>query len=1044
MRKILLSVLACTMLIVSAHAQERSIRGKVTSAKNKAPLPGVNVIVKGTTIGTATDGGGNYELNVPTDADTLVFTYVGYEQKQVAINGRSEINVVLATDRNILGEMVVTSFGIEREKRKLGYSIQDVQGENVNNSPESNVVNALSGKIAGVSVTSGNRGVAGSPRITIRGESSLTGDNQPLFVVDGIPIGNSMNTQGTNSQYNQVDFGSGTMSLNPDDIKEISVLKGPNAAALYGSRASNGVVLITTKSGEGTEGIGVSYNSRVFFSNILKLPDYQNEYGAGSGGQYKFVNGDGTEGGIDGQGYNWGPPLDEGLKITQFGSPRDENGNLIPIPFQSHPGNVRNFFETGSNVTNNLAVYGSNGDGNFRLSLTRMDKQGVVPNTGLERSNVSLSTGYDLTDKLNVSANFNYAKSTSDNVPTSGYGSESIMYSFIWWGRHLKTSWLKDYWKDGKEGIEQNNFDNNWTNNIYFQVYENTNALDKDRLFGNISAQYDFSDRLSLSVRTGLDYSDQQTEMHQAFSTRTAPYGSYSEDSNFFEEWNSDFLLTYDVPVNENISATFTAGGNHMKQKRELMSIKAPQLSVPEVYNIGNSRTNLITNQYKQEKEINSVYGTAEFDWKEMIFLDLTARNDWSSTLPQNNNSYFYPSVATSAIMSDLLNFDEEGPIALWKIRASWAQVGSDTDPYRLRNTYNYSNAWGNIQAVSESPTIANSDLKPEITTSYEAGTDIRFLEGRVGLDVTYYYNTTQDQILSVPLPQSTGYTGRFLNAGEVINQGWEASLNGSIIQNLGGFSWDMTVNWSRNRSEIVKLAEGIDTYQIANPYGGQVLAKEGGRMGDMYGRMFQRSPSGEIIYEDGLPQMTESIRKVGNYHHDWTGGLGSTFNYKSLTLHALFDINYGGRIYSYTHATGIEGGTLTGTTAHRGEDYVGDGVVRNPDGSYSKNTQAVPYVSWLRAYYARSNIESNSFDATYVKLRELSLRFNLPQRLVQKLPVQKASIALVGHNLFLWTDVPHIDPETTSLVGGQMVPGFEVEQLPSTRSFGFDLSLQL
>ncbi len=1039
----LLTLLLFFVSMATVIAQQRTISGTVTNAGSGEPLPGANIVVQGTTVGTSTDMKGNFELNIPSEADSLVVSYLGYRTKTLSIGNRSKFAIKLVSDRAMLSEMVVTSFGIEREKRELGYTTQEVDGADLTDAREVDVTNSLAGKVAGVQITGGSTGNLSTPHITIRGESSLSGANRPLIVVDGVPVDNGSTSYSADAQSTQIDFGSSIADINPSDIANINVLKGPNAAALYGSRASNGVILIETKSGGGIEGIGVTFNSNLQVSDILRLPDYQNEYGAGSGGEYKFVNGDGTGGGIDGQGYNWGPPLN-GQLITQIGSPRDEDGNLIPIPFEPHPDNVRNFFQRGFQATNNLSVQGSNEDGNFRLSVTQLDQEGIVPNTGMKRNNVSLSVNYDLSDKLNVSGVANYAKTESDNIPTSGYGSENIMYSFIWWGRHLKTSWLEDYWKDGMEGIQQWNFDNNWTNNLFFQVNENTNSLDKDRVFGNVAATYDFTDRLNLRIRSGLDYNDQRTEMRKAFSTRIAPNGRYRYGNTYFLESNTDFLLRYNRDLNQDWSMKVSAGGNHMYRRNNTMTVTAPELSVPEVYNLGNSRTNVSVQQFKREKEINSLYGMLDVNYQEMIYLSVTGRNDWASTLPTKNNSYFYPSVALSTVLSDVFELSDENPLSFAKLRLSWAQVGSDTDPYRLTNTFNYGQPWGSIQAVEESPTLANSDLKPELTNSYEVGTDVRFFDGRLGVDATYYYNSTENQIMSVPLPNSSGYTGRFLNAGEVVNKGVEVVLNATPVQVQNGLNWDVRLNWSRNRSEIVELAEGIDTYQIANPYGGQVLAIEGGRMGDMYGRVFQRSPSGEIIYEDGLPQLTEEIKKVGNYNPDWMAGLGMNFQYKQFTFDFLFDLRYGGRLYSYTHATGIEGGTLTGTTAHRGENVTGDGVVRNPDGSFSQNTESAPYVTWLRRYYARNNLESNSFDATWLKLREVKLGYKFSSQLLQSLPIRNASIALVGRNLFLWTDVPHIDPETTSMYGGEIVPGFEVHQIPSTRSVALDITIQI
>lgn len=1039
----LLTLLVFCFSIATVMGQQRTISGKVTIAENDKPLPGASVVVQGTTVGTSTDEQGSFQLDIPSDADTLVVSYIGYQRKKVAVGTRSRFDIQMIPTRASLTEMVVTSFGIEREKRELGYTTQEVEGASLTDAREVDVTNSLSGKVAGVQITGGSTGNLSSPHITIRGESSLSGENKPLIVVDGVPVDNGLTTYSADAQSNQIDFGSSIADINPSDIEKINVLKGPNAAALYGSRASNGVILIETKSGRGAAGIGVSFNSNVQVSDILKLPDYQNEYGAGSGGQYKFVNGDGTGGGIDGQGYNWGPPLD-GRLITQVGSPKDENGNLIPIPFEPHPDNVRNFFQRGYQSTNNLSVQGANEEGNFRLSFTRLDQQGIVPNTGLERNNVSFSAGYNLSDNLKVSGVVNYTKSASDNIPASGYGSENVMYSFIWWGRHLKTSWLRDYWKDGMEGLQQWNFDNNWTNNIFFQVHENTNSLDKDRVYGNIMATYDATDRLQFRIRSGLDYNDQRTEMRKAFSTRTAINGRYRFGNNYFLESNTDFMVTYDRPLNEDWSVKLSGGGNHMSRTNNTLTVTAPELSVPEVYNLGNSRTNISVQQFQREKEINSLYGMVDLSYKDMVYLDITGRNDWASTLPVENNSYFYPSVALSTVMTDVFEISEESPLSFAKLRLSWAQVGSDTDPYRLTNTFNYGEPWGSTQAVEESATLANADLKPEITNSYEVGADLRFFKGRLGLDATYYFNSTENQIMSVPLANSSGYTGRFLNAGEVVNKGVELVVDATPVRIGNDFSWDLQLNWTRNRSEIVELAEGIDTYQMANPYGGQVLAIEGGRMGDMYGRVFKRSPDGEIIYSDGLPQLTEDIRNVGNYNPDWMAGLGMNFNYKQFTFNFLLDLRYGGRIYSYTHATGIEGGTLTGTTAHRGENVTGDGVVQNPDGSFSPNTESAPYVTWLRRYYARNNVESNSFDATYMKLREIKVGYKVSPRLLNAIPVKSASIALVGRNLFLWTDVPHIDPETTSMYGGQHVPGFEVQQLPSTRSLALDIKFQL
>lgn len=1049
---ILVGALCLVPTAAGQDASTATLEGTVTDTTG-TPLAGANVRIGGTQLGASADADGMYRITgIEPGERTVVASFLGYEtvRRTVTLDAGETrtLNLTLGASTVGLDEMVVTALGIDREERSLGYAVSDVSGSDLAETREVNVMNSLAGKVAGLNIVGGSAGLASTPRVTIRGESSLAGTNRPLIVVDGVPIDNTPNTQFADAQFTQVDYGDGLDQINPQNIAEMSVLKGPSAAALYGARAANGVILIETKDGEGTDGIGVTFNTNVTTSRILKLPDYQNEYSAGAGGEYKFVNGDGTGGGRDGQGYNWGLPLDEGIERTQFGSPRDENGNLIPMPMESNPNNVRNFFEMGTNVTTDVAVRGGNEDGSFRASLSRMDRTGVVPNTELRRNNVTVSASYNVTDALTVDANANYAKTTSDNLPTSGYGSESIMYSFTWWGRHLQTDWLKDYWMEGQEGTQQRNFDMNWTNNIYFQVNENTNSLDKDRLFGNVTARYAFSDNLNLRARTGLDYRNQSTKMRKAFSTITATNGWLQENEQKFLEWNSNLLLRYTLELGDSFTIRPSIGSNFMRQSRRNIGLTAPALSVPDVYNIGNSRTNVQAQERDAAKEILSVYGTGTINYEDLLFLDLTARNDWSSTLPTDNNSYFYPSASLSLIASDLFEVPESVPLSFAKLRLSWAQVGNDTEPYRLRNTYNYGDAWGGTQTVISPADVANPDLKPEIVTSYEAGTDLRFFDSRVQLDVTYYRSSARNQILRVPLTSSTGFDSRLVNAGEIRNTGVEAGVQLTPIANYAGLSWDVSFNWSRNRSTVVELAEGITTYQLASPYGGSVEARVGGRMGDMYGRVFERvedpdSPhTGEIIYEDGLPQLTNEVQKIGNYHHDWQGGVGTTLSYQNVRLSATVDVRQGGRIYSYTRATGLEGGTLEGSTCCRGETVVGDGVVRNEDGTYSENTEEAQYTEWLRNYYARSNIEANSFDASYVKLRELRLSYSFTPSWLEQTGLQNASVSLVGRNLFLWTDVPHIDPETTFKNGESRTPGFEVQQLPSTRSIGMDLQL--
>lgn len=1044
---LLLSVLCPT---VPVHAQDEApatVRGVVTDSTGSA-LPGVNVRVEGTQQGASTNREGAYELtSVSPGPQTIIASFVGYKTVSRSVtlepNETRTLDFTLEPEAVGLDEMVVTALGVSREERSLGYSVDRVEGSDLTEAQEVNVMNGLAGKVAGLDVISGSAGLASTPRVTIRGESSLSGANRPLIVVNGIPLDNSPNTQFSDAQTTQVDFGDGLDQINPQDIDEMSVLKGPSAAALYGARAADGVILIETKDGSATDGIGVTVNTNITADRVLRLPDYQDEYSYGNGGQFQYVDG------TNAPGWNWGVPMDEGVERTQWQGPRDDDGNLIPTEVTSAPNNVRNFFETGTNVTTDVAVRGGNENGSFRASLSRSDRTGIVPNTDLDRTSATVNASYDVTEILSVDANTNFAKTTSDNLPTSGYGSEAIMYYFTWGARHVENDLLKDYWLEGQEGRQQSHYDLNWTNNPYFQVHENTNSLDRDRLFGSVSANFAFTDDLNLRARTGLDYNDEATKQRKAFSTVTAPTGWLRERERSFFEWNSNLLLEYSHDLGADLTIEPSVGANYMRQTRRNIQLTAQALSVPEVYNIGNARSNVQAQEIDEAQEILGVFGSGTVNYQDLIFLDLTARNDWSSTLPLDNNSYFYPSASLSVIASDLFEVPEALPLSFAKVRLSWAQVGNDTEPYRLRNTYTFQPAWGSTQTVVTEADLANPDLQPEITSSYEVGTNLRFFDGRAQLDATYYRSNTRNQIVRVPLAQSTGFNSRLVNAGKIRNAGLETRLRLTPIQELNGFGWDVSINWSRNRSTVVELAEGIDTFLLGQgPFGGFVEAREGGRMGDMYGRVFERvedpeSPhTGEIIYEDGLPQLTDNVQKVGNYNHDWQGGLGTTLRYGNVQLNVLLDLRKGGLIYSNTHATGIEGGTLEGTTCCRGEEFTGEGVVENEDGTYSENTESAPYVTWLRQYYDRANVESNSFDATYAKLREVKLSYNFAPSWLAQSGVQNVGVSLVGRNLFLWTDVPHIDPETTMKNGEQRIPGFEVQQLPSTRTFGVNLRL--
>ncbi len=1102
-------MLGCLLLLpVLGFSQIRTVRGKITAANDGTALPGVSVIVKGTTAGSTSNSDGQYSLNVPEGKETLVFSFIGYASQEVSINNQEVIDLAMTEDVTSLSEVVVTALGIEKKERALGYVTQRISSESITQARETNVVNQLAGKIAGVTVVGSPAGVGASSRVTIRGERSLNiNANQPLFVIDGMPINN--NFTGSSGRNNQeADYGNGAGFVNPDDIETITVLKGANASALYGSRAANGVVVITTKSGKGTKGLGVSVNSNITFETPLRLPDYQNVYGQGLGGEFNFR--DGAGGGLrDGVDENWGPRM-EGQLLVQHDSPTDKGlragdtkvpggpGNATPTPFVARPDNVRDFFETGKTLSNNIALTGSNEFGDFRLSYTNLNQKGIVPNTGLERNTFSFNGGYKLTKKFTARANVSYIRNTSNNRPNLSYGTENIMYLFnCWFGRHVDINSLKNYWQSGLEDRQQFNFNYNYHDNPYLNVYENTNGQEVDRLIGNITLSYQLFPWLTLQGRTQVDYQDELRERRRAFSTQRYPFGSFRRETIETIERNTDLLLLFDKTLNTDFSLSGTLGGNQRVNTFDYLDVFAPQLTVPGVYSLNNARVPLQYGQNVTDKKVNSLFASAQLGFRNYLFLDVTARNDWSSslTLPEGvtgsaDNSYFYPSASLSAVLSDMINLPNV--ISFAKVRAGVAQVGNDTDPFQFSQPFNPGTPWGTTPTFSENAQIPNLNLKPEISTSQEYGADVRLLGNRLGIDFTYYRTDSKNQIIFVPLSNTTGYSRVVQNAGKIRNQGIEVMLNFTPIRTPSeGFRWDVNVNFSRNRSKVLELADGITRYQLADRYF-SVEARVNERMGDMYGYGYSRvsnnpddkyyDPTGQYVGQVvneantyfnsalnridtsyAVPIRTAAPIRLGNYNPDWLGGIANTFTYKGLSLGFLFDIRYGGQVYSHTYTVGREGGILEETLEGRANGYdlsdpangvFAPGVVaqQNSDGSYSYHTngtqpsdEKMSSREWHTAFtLGRSVLEGSIFDATYVKLREVKLGYTLPNRLLGRFPLRDINLSLVGRNLFLWTDVPHIDPETSSVSGGTVIPGSESVAIPSTRSYGINLSFRL
>ena len=1007
------------------NAQTKSITGKVTDASG-FPLTGTTILVKGTKNATIADGNGNFTIKTEK-GNTLVFSFMGFSTKEILVNNQENENVILQDDSVTLGEVVVTALGIKRDKRALGYASQELKSEDINKVNSTNFVSNLTGKVSGVQITGSGNGITSSSRITIRGDKSLNiNNNGPLFIVDGIPINNNVygvGSSATNQADLPTDYGNGASEINQENIESVNVLKGAAASALYGSRAANGVIVITTKSGKKNKGLGVSISSSFMTSEALRLPEIQGVYGAGSKQTYD-----------PGADTNLGPRFDSGISILQNGSPGYSTGEGQVLPFEFRY-DLNDFFRKGNSISNSVSLSGSDEKTNFRLSYGKTTSEDIVPNSDLKRENINLNLNYSISDKWKLNTVATYTKSGSDNTPVTGYGSQGIMYNLLWNHTNVDLDWLKDYWiiKD----VKQNSMFS-WGDNPFKIAYENINAFKKGRLFGNISSTYEIDENLSLMARIGMDNSNDFRWSRRPIGSSRYASGMYREQTIAFTEYNADMLLTYDRTFGD-FSTKFSVGANRMNQFTSESKIEGQGISIPGIYNLQNINVTPIQSRNIYKKRINSTYGMANIGYKNYLYLDLTARNDWSSTLPANNNSYFYPSASLSIIPTSLFEMNEN--IDFLKVRLNAASVGNDTDPYRLVKTYDNGALAGTLTNPSA---ILNSNLKPEIATSYEAGIEAQFFKKRISVDASYYINNSKNQIVGLDISQTTGYTSNVINAGKIQNKGIEIGLGITPVKTTA-IEWSLNANFSSNRGTVKELSDGISNYIIAQgPNGGTIEARVGERMGDIYGLGYLRSPDNQIVHDaSGSPILDNKIKKIGNYNPDWMLGLSTNLRYKNFNFNALFDIRKGGEIYSMTNSIGIESGLLALSLPGRETGIIGKGVVQNPDGSYSTNTTKVSAETWYYGNaYRRENTESNTFDASYVKLREVSINYSFPNKWIKAAKIQNMSIGLVGNNLALWTKVPNIDPETQAISGGTLLPGFEVLQFPSSRNYGVKLNV--
>lgn len=1043
-------------VVIDPIPQQSPVRGTVKDASGN-PISGATVQVKDHSLSrTSTNQRGGFTIDANSD-DVLLITSIGFDPLEVPINNRRTLDVVMQEAVADLEEVVVTALGIERERRSLGYSVTELSGEDLTEALSNNWTEALSGKVAGLNMLKSGAGPAGSNQIILRGETSLSGDNAALIVVDGVVISGSsgqLTGTGSNPYLNQespVDFGSSLADLNPEDIESVSVLKGPGAAALYGARGANGAIIITTKQGKREQqGVGITFNSNLSLATINRWPDYQHEYGQGLTANNFYYSYGATEDGPTTLSTSsaWGPRFD-GQLFYQYSPDNYRQPATERTPWVAYPNNRKDFFETAYTYTNSLTLQGGNDRTTARLSFTNATNSWIVPNTGYARNTVALQVNQKLTDKLTVSSRVNYNNRHSDNLPTTGYNNQTIMYFIRGLVPNFDINWFKDYWIQGREGIEQRRPFSLQLDNPYLQAYEMLNKSNRNGIIGNVQASYDFTSELSLIVRTTMDFQYESRSQQRPWSTQKYANGMYREQDIYSQETNADFLLRYNNGRNDRFSYSLSFGGALMNNKYIRDEYRAENLARPNIYTLANSRDLLISMPYRREYAVNSLYGMATVGYKDFLYVDVTARQDWASTLAQPVHNrvtpFFYPALNVSAILSDIIQLPDV--VSYLKLRGSVASVGSGGTTAYL-TSYAYSPRQEFPSGLANPTTIPDLNLGFERTVSYEAGADIRMFKNRLNVDITAYHSNSFDQILISPVDPASGYANRTLNAGSVQNKGLEIEANGIPLNTSSGFNWRVYGTYATNIDRVVSLADSMSSMQLSTIFGsrGSIEARPGGRFRDMYGIGYQRSPDGQIIYnENGYPLQGDSLIYLGNPTPKWRFGFGNEFSYKRFRLNVLFDGQFGAKAFSLTHAVLMEEGKLKKSLPGRYHGIIGDGVIRNPDGTFRKNdVVATDIRDYYYLHFNRDNQESNMFSTDFIKLREVRLDYTLPTALANRLRLQRATLGVYGRDLLVFTNWPAFDPEFGTLGDGVIIPGAETAQFPSTRTIGFNLVIGL
>jgi TonB-linked SusC/RagA family outer membrane protein len=1016
MTKRLLVLLLLFMGSYSLLAQTKTVSGNVTDASNGSPLPGVNVLVQGTTNGTQTDFDGNYAIEV-AEGGVLVFSYIGTTSQSISVGSSNTINVVLQEDASQLDEVVVTALGLERQAKSLSYSNQQVDTEELTKARSVNVLEGLSGKVAGISVTRSASGVGAPTKVVMRGNRSIDGSSQPLYVVDGILLNGDIN------------------NISPDDIQEISVLRGANAAALYGSRASNGAIVITTKSGKGAKsGVTTTLGFASTISTPINLLKLQNEYGQGAGGTYSEV-----------ASTSWGPRFDGSQVAHWSNNPNNPNFGTT-YAYEAQPDNVDDFFTTGHELATNLGVNMNSEKSNVFLGYTFTDAGGIVPGNNLDRHSINLRTTSQITDKLQVDAKVNYIRDNFSNQLSAGEGFDNPMRYLYKIPRNIRSQDFQDFQFINEEGKNRQHYflpQFNGGGNPYWTINNVLRPRLDERVLGLLSFKYQVNDNLSVLLRSALDRTSRSEEQIWYNDTYTvAQFGQYRKTASNSFDWNNDILINYNKQISSDFKIDVSAGANQRVFERNQIQGEGRNFTIENFFALSNTQNPLATEQLDRF-EVQSLYGLAEFSYKNAIFLNATARNDWSSTLPEENRSYFYPSVGLTAVVTDLVDLSSS-PLSFLKLRANWAEVGNDTESFRLSRRADI--RFGSLDINPEQP---NPNLRPESTQSLELGFDSRFFENRLRFDLTYYKTNTFDQIFATPTPVGSGIASLFQNGGDIQNRGVEIVLGATIIDNPD-FSWDVNVNWARNVNEVLAIADGFDRLTVNSDFIRDYVLQVGGQFGDIYSRGYERNDDGNVIVDAfGLPIITpgRDAVKIANFNPDWLGGIQNSFRYKNFNASVLIDIRQGGSVASFSEAILARDGVLDYTTEGRDGGLVfGDNFFEGETAVFANGTPnniAVNAEDFWNRVGGRNTPVGEAFvrELSNVRLRELVIGYSVPQSLLSKSFLTSANVSLVGRNLFFFSNAAeNFDPEIVGGVDNDQ-EGRESFALPTSRNIGVSIN---